>query len=64
MTDTQLHLEFLKYEAARRSDKFNMIIDAEEVMKRYNIQMKVYWYIIKNYSELNTKYLLNYDREG
>ena len=57
--DVQLHLEFLKYEAARQTGKFNMVMDAQEVMKRYHISKENYIRILQNYSELHKKYLLN-----
>lgn len=48
---------FLNYEEARKSGNFNMIMDAQSVMKIYNIPSNDYWYIIEHYSELAKKYL-------
>lgn len=49
--------EFLKYEEARKSGKYNMIMDMNQVIADYGIGFKNYIYIIKNYSMLASKYL-------
>ena len=49
--------EFLKYEEARKSGKYNMIMDMNKVIAEYGIGYKNYIYIIKNYSTLANKYL-------
>ena len=49
--------EFLKYEEARKSGNYNMIMDANQVMADYGIGRANYLYIITNYSTLAEKYL-------
>ena len=52
-----LKQEFLKYEKARKSCKYNMVMDMNQVIAEYEIGYKNYIYIIKNYSMLASKYL-------
>lgn len=52
-----LKQEFLKYEEARKSGKYNMIMDMNKVISEYGIGFKNYIYIINNYSSLANKYL-------
>ena len=52
-----LKQEFLKYEEARKSGKYNMIMDMNKVIAEYGIGFKDYIYIINNYSKLAEKYL-------
>ena len=52
-----LRLDFLKYEEARKSGKYNMIMDMNKVLVEYGISFKNYIYILSNYSELSNKYL-------
>jgi len=52
-----LKQEFLKYEEARKSGKYNMIMDMNAVIGEYGIGFKNYIYIVNNYSELAKKYL-------
>lgn len=52
-----LKQEFLKYEEARQSGKYNMVIDMNKVIAEYGIGFKNYIYIINNYSKLAEKYL-------
>ena len=54
-----LKQEFLKYEEARKSGKYNMVMDMNKVLAEYGIGFKNYIYIINNYSELSKKYLKN-----
>ncbi len=48
---------FLKYEEARKSGKYNMIMDMNRVIADYGISFHDYIYIINNYSKLAEKYL-------
>ncbi len=52
-----LRQDFLKYEEARKSGKYNMIMDMNKVLVEYGISFKNYIYILSNYSELSNKYL-------
>jgi len=52
-----LKQEFLKYEEARKSGKYNMVMDMNKVIAEYGIGFKDYIYIINNYSKLAEKYL-------
>ena len=52
-----LRQDFLKYEEARKSGKYNMIMDMNKVLVEYGISFKNYIYILSNYSELSKKYL-------
>ena len=52
-----LRQDFLKYEEARKSGKYNMIMDMNKVLAEYGISFKNYIYILSNYSELSKKYL-------
>ena len=52
-----LRQDFLKYEEARKSGKYNMIMDMNKVLAEYGISFKNYIYILNNYSELSKKYL-------
>ena len=52
-----LKQEFLKYEEARKSGKYNMMMDMNCVIAEYGIGYKNYIYIINNYSTLAEKYL-------
>ena len=52
-----LKQEFLKYEEARKSGKYNMIMDMNKVISEYGIGFRNYIYIINNYSSLANKYL-------
>lgn len=52
-----LRQDFLKYEEARKSGKYNMIMDMNKVLAEYGISFKNYIYILNNYSELSNKYL-------
>lgn len=52
-----LKQEFLKYEKARQSGKYNMIMDMNRVIAEYGIGYRNYNYIIKHYSKLAEKYL-------
>jgi len=54
-----LKQEFLKYEEARKSGKYNMVMDMNRVIAEYGISFKDYIYILNNYSELSKKYLKN-----
>ena len=54
-----LRQDFLKYEEARKSGKYNMIMDMNKVLAEYGISFKNYIYILSNYSELSNKYLKN-----
>ena len=52
-----LRQDFLKYEEARKSGKYNMVMDMNKVLVEYGISFKNYIYILSNYSELSKKYL-------
>lgn len=52
-----LRQDFLKYEEARKSSKYNMVMDMNKVLVEYGISFKNYIYILSNYSELSKKYL-------
>ena len=52
-----LRQDFLKYEEARKSGKYNMIMDMNKVLAEYGISFKNYIYTLSNYSELSNKYL-------
>lgn len=52
-----LRQDFLKYEEARKSGKYNMIMDMNKVLAEYGISFNNYIYILSNYSELSNKYL-------
>lgn len=52
-----LRQDFLKYEEARKSGKYNMVMDMNKVLAKYGISFKNYIYILSNYSELSNKYL-------
>ena len=52
-----LRQDFLKYEEARKSGKYNMIMDMNKVLVEYGISFNNYIYILINYSELSNKYL-------
>lgn len=54
-----LKQEFIKYEEARKSGKYNMVMDMNRVLAEYGIGFKNYIYILNNYSELSKKYLKN-----
>ena len=54
-----LRQDFLKYEEAHKSGKYNMIMDMNKVLAEYGISFKNYIYIFNNYSELSNKYLKN-----
>ena len=54
-----LRQDFLKYEEARKSSKYNMVMDMNKVLVEYGISFKNYIYILSNYSELSNKYLKN-----
>jgi len=54
-----LKQEFIKYEEARKSGKYNMVMDMNRVIAEYGIGFKNYIYILNNYSELSKKYLKN-----
>lgn len=49
--------DFLAYEKARKSGKYNMVLDAYAVMKDYNIEKSVYINILTNYGKYAKKYL-------
>ena len=49
--------EFMKYEEARQSGKYNMVMDMNNVIAEYGIGYRNYIYILNNYSELAKKYL-------
>lgn len=49
--------DFLAYEEARKSGKYNMVLDAYAVMKDYGIEKSVYINIITNYGKYAQKYL-------
>ena len=60
--ENSLYNDFISYEEARKSGKYNMIMDMEDVIKDYNItSYQNYIYIIHNYTKLSHKYLENYD---
>ena len=48
---------FMKYEEARQSGKYNMIMDMNKVIAEYGISYRDYIYILNNYSKLVEKYL-------
>jgi len=52
-----LKQEFMKYEEARQSGKYNMVMDMNKVIAEYGIGYRNYIYILNNYSELAKKYL-------
>ncbi len=52
-----LKQEFMKYEEARQSGKYNMVMDMNNVIAEYGIGYHNYIYILNNYSELAKKYL-------
>lgn len=52
-----LKQEFLKYEEARKSGKYNMVMDMNRIIAEYGIGFKNYIYILNNYTELAKKYL-------
>ena len=52
-----LKQEFMKYEEARQSGKYNMIMDMNNVIAEYGIGYRNYIYILNNYSEFAKKYL-------
>ena len=52
-----LKQDFLNYEEARQSGKYNMVMDMNRVIVEYGISFKNYIYILNNYSELAKKYL-------
>lgn len=50
--------EFMKYEEARKSGKYNMVMDMNKVVNEYGIvDYHTYMYILDNYSELAKMYL-------
>ena len=55
--ETNLRNSFLKYEEARQSGEYNMIMDSSKVMYEYGINFHDYCYIIHNYDELVKIYL-------
>ena len=55
--DTNLKNSFLKYEEARKTGKYNMIMDSSKVMYEYVINFHDYFYIIHNYNSLSKQYL-------
>lgn len=55
--DTNLRNSFLKYEEARKTGKYNMIMDSSKVMYEYGINFHDYFYIIHNYNSLSKQYL-------
>ena len=55
--EINLRNSFLKYEEARQSGEYNMIMDSSKVMYEYGINFHDYYYIIHNYDELAKKYL-------
>ena len=44
--ETNLRNSFLKYEEARKTGKYNMIMDSSKVMYEYGINFHDYYYII------------------
>jgi len=52
-----LKQEFMKYEEARQSGKYNMVMEMNNVIAEYGIGYRNYIYILNNYSELAKKYL-------
>lgn len=55
--ETNLRNSFLKYEEARQSGNYNMIMDSSKVMYEYGINFHDYYYIIHNYNTLAKTYL-------
>ena len=49
---------FLKYENARVSGKYNMIMDAPAVIITYDISIEDYIDIIKNYNNYYKQYII------
>lgn len=50
--------EFMKYEEARQSGKYNMVMDMNKVVNDYGIvDYHTYIYILDNYTELAKMYL-------
>ena len=56
--DTNLRNSFLKYEEARKTGKYNMIMDSSKVMYEYGINFHDYFHIIHNYDNLSKRYLI------
>jgi hypothetical protein len=56
--ETNLRNSFLKYEEARKTGKYNMIMDSSKVMYEYGINFHDYYYIIYNYDSLSKRYLI------
>lgn len=52
-----LKRDFFKYEQARESGKYNMVMDMNRVIAEYGIGFRNYIYILNNYTELAKKYL-------
>ena len=52
-----LRQDFLKYEEARKSGKYNIVMNMNKVLAKYGISFNNYIYILSNYSELSNKYL-------
>lgn len=55
--ETNLRNSFLKYEEARKTGKYNMIMDSSKVMYEYGINFHDYYYIIYNYDSLSKLYI-------
>lgn len=55
--DINLKNSFLKYEKARQSGEYNMIMDSSKVMYEYGINFHDYYYIIHNYDKLAKLYI-------
>ena len=56
--ETNLRNSFLKYEEARKTGNYNMIMDSSKVMYEYGINFHDYYYIIHNYDSLSKRYIL------
>lgn len=50
-------IDFLNYEEARLSGKYNMFMDATQVMNDYNIPANVYKDILQHYSDYYRKWI-------
>lgn len=55
--ETNLRNSFFKYEEARKTGKYHMIMDSSKVMYEYGINFHDYYYIIYNYDKLSKQYL-------
>lgn len=49
--------DFLNYYEAQMSGKFNMIMDAHQVMEIYHIEKNIYLEIINNYNKYYNEYI-------